>query len=251
MLTSSNALTKKYRLINTNNIAVVIPALNEASCIAGVVREVLHRNTYEVFVVDDFSADTTAEEAKKAGATVLRLASPLGAWGATQAGIRFALQRGYDIVVSMDADGQHPPEALAELIEPIRRGEAHFTIGTCPERGSSLRHIAWWILKRLSGLKFSDLTSGLRAYNREAAALLASRQASFLDYQDVGVLVLLRRYGFTGREVPVTMLDRMAGQSKVFSSWAKVFFYMAYSTLLALSKRGSRHKLPLQLGAAK
>ena len=64
----------------------------------------------------------------------------------------------------------------------------------------------------------------------------------------VGVLVLLRRFGFTGREVPVTMLDRMAGQSKVFSSWAKVFFYMAYSTLLALSKRGSRHKLPRRLG---
>ena len=236
--------------MNRDNVAVVIPALNEAACIADVVRDTLKQNVCEVFVVDDFSADGTAERAKQSGATVINLASPLGAWGATQTGIRLALQKGHSIVLTMDADGQHPADAFKDLIEPIQNGEAHFTIGTCPARGSSMRQIAWWILKRLSGLKFSDLTSGLRAYNREAAALLASRRASFLDYQDVGVLVLLRRSGFTGREVPVTMRDRMVGQSKVFASWAKVVFYMAYSSLLALSKRGSKHKLPLQLGAA-
>ena len=237
--------------MNTDSIAVVIPALNEATCIADVVSGALNQNACEVFVVDDFSADGTAERAKQSGATVVSLASPLGAWGATQTGIRFALQRGHSIVLTMDADGQHPADALKDLIEPIQNGEAHFTIGTCPARGSSMRQIAWWILKRFSGLRFADLTSGLRAYDHGAASLLASRQASFLDYQDVGVLVLLRRYRFIGKEVPVTMQDRVAGRSKIFSSWAKVVFYMAYSTLLALSKRGSRNKPPQLLRPAK
>jgi glycosyltransferase involved in cell wall biosynthesis len=231
-------------MINTDKIAVVIPALNEAACIADVVRNALTHSSCEVFVIDDFSADATADEANQSGATVISLASPLGAWGAMQTGIRFALQRGHRIVLTMDADGQHPADAINQLVEPIWRGEAHFTIGTCPERGSSLRQIAWWILKRLSGLRFADLTSGLRAYNHGAASLLASRQASFLHYQDIGVLVLLRRDLFIGKEVPVTMQDRISGRSKIFSSWAKVFFYMAYSTLLALSKRGSGHKPP-------
>lgn len=231
-------------MINTDKIAVVIPALNEAACIADVVSDVLNHNACDVFVVDDFSADATADKANQSGATVVSLASPLGAWGAMQTGIRFALQRGHRIVLTMDADGQHPADAINELVEPIRRGEAHFTIGTCPARGSSMRRIAWWVLKGLSGLRFADLTSGLRAYNHGAASLLASRQASFLDYQDIGVLVLLRRYRFIGKEVPVTMQDRVSGRSKIFSNWAKVFFYMAYSTLLALSKRGSRHKPP-------
>lgn len=231
-------------------IAVVIPALNEAASIARVVDEARRYANREVVVVDDFSSDATSEIAKTSGATVMQLSSSLGAWGATQAGIRYALRKGHNIVVTMDADGQHPSEAIADLIEPIKRGEAQFTIGACPERGSSLRHVAWWVLKRLSGLQYADLTSGLRAYDYAAASLLASRQASFLDYQDVGVLVLLRRYGFVGREVPVTMLDRISGTSKIFSSWTKVIFYMAYSVLLAMSKRGSRQKPAEQLGSS-
>ena len=246
MLTSDHAGSPEHHVMNTENFAVVIPALNEAACIGDVVSGVLDKNACEVFVVDDFSSDSSAYQAEQSGATVISLASPLGAWGATQTGIRFALQRGHSIVLTMDADGQHPADSLTGLVEPIRRGEAHFTIGTCPERGSSMRHIAWWILKRLSGLRFTDLTSGLRAYDHGAASLLASRQASFLDYQDVGVLVLLRRHRFIGKEVPVTMRDRMSGRSKIFSSWAKVAFYMSYSALLALSKRGSKNK-PMQL----
>ena len=233
---------------NENKIAIVIPALNEGESIVGVVDEALSSNTCDVFVVDDFSSDSTAERANESGATVITLASPLGAWGATQTGIRYALQQGYRVIVTMDADGQHPPGAVHELVEPIKRGAAHFTIGTCPARGSSMRHIAWWILRKLSGLKFADLTSGLRAYDHGAASLLASRQASILDYQDVGVLVLLKRYGYVGSEVPVSMARRLSGRSKVFSSWAKVFSYMAYSILLAVSKRGPRRMPPQQVG---
>lgn len=238
-------------MVIEEKIAVVIPALNEASSITSVVSKVLSHNNCEVFVVDDFSSDSTAGSAKNAGATVIKLASPLGAWGATQAGIRFVLQKGYTTVVTMDADGQHPAEAITGLVAPIRQGEAHFTIGAYPERGSSLRHIAWWLLKQLSGLRYADLTSGLRAYDHESASLLASRKASFLDYQDVGVLVLLKRHRFAGKEVPVTMRNRVSGPSKLFSSWTKVFFYMSHSALLAVSKRGSRQKPLKHLGTVR
>ena len=223
--------------------AVVMPALNEASSIAQVVREVLRESNCTIFVVDDFSQDATAAEAQKSGAVVIQLAAQLGAWGATQTGIRHAMRLGFQNVVTMDADGQHPPNAISALLQPLAQGKADFCIGACTKRGSTARHLAWWMLRRLSGLRIEDVTSGLRAYNQDAMRILSSWQASALEYQDVGVLVLLKRHGLTGEEIAVTMRDRVTGRSKIFSNWEKVFFYMTYSTLLAISKRGTKKSL--------
>ena len=220
--------------------AVVMPAFNESASIAKVVREALHKSNCTVLVVDDFSRDATAAEAGKAGATVIRLATQLGAWGATQTGIQHAVQQGFRNVVTMDADGQHPADAISALLQPLAEGSADFSVGSCKRRGSAARHLAWWILRRLSGLQIDDLTSGLRAYNDAALRTLSSRQASTLEYQDVGILVLLKSRGLVGVEIPVTMNERFTGRSKIFSNWAKVFFYMAYSALLAISKRGTK-----------
>lgn len=230
--------------------AVVMPALNEASSIAQVVREVLHKTNCTVFVVDDFSQDATGAAAKASGAMVIRLATQLGAWGATQTGIRHAKQQGYKNVVTMDADGQHSADAISALLQPLAQGSADFSVGSCKGRGSAARHLAWWILRRFSGLRIDDLTSGLRAYNQEALRALSSRQASALEYQDVGVLVLLKSRGLVGVEIPVTMKERAIGRSKIFSNWSKVFFYMAYSALLSISKRGAKHRASRTAGAS-
>ncbi|KAA9133368.1 glycosyltransferase family 2 protein [Marinihelvus fidelis] len=219
---------------------VVIPAHNEQGDIAQVVREVREDHGLDVVVVDDASTDATVKKARQAGALVLPLSIQLGAWGAIQAGMRYALRAGYHNVLTMDADGQHEAVWIPNLLGPVESGTSDVTIGCCVRRGSWMRKIAWKILKAVSGLTREDITSGFRAYNRDAFRLLASRQATLLEYQDVGVLVLLRNAGLDTHDVEVTMLPRRSGTSRVYHSWFAVIYYMCHTILLGFSKRRVR-----------
>lgn len=220
---------------------VVMPARDEAATIGPIVRALIEIGL-DVLVVDDQSSDGTEPIARQAGAQVMRPMLPLGAWGAMQAGIRYALACGYTAVVTMDADGQHGVEQLPALMEA--RDSADMIIGAFPDRASSARRIAWQWFRWISRLELTDLTSGFRHYNRRAMAVLASPEATLLDYQDLGTLLLLQRCGLRIREVPVSMQSRMAGKSRIFSSWFKVGRYMAVTTLLCLSRWG--HATPEQ-----
>ena len=92
-------------------------------------------------------------------------------------------------------------------------------------------------------LGLQDLTSGLRAYNRTAIKALVSERTSLLDYQDIGVLLHLRKKGCRILEVPVVMNLRQAGRSRVFASWWNVWRYLLNTMVLSLSKspRVPRH----------
>ncbi len=216
---------------------MVIPALNEAASIGGVISTLRSQYSYPVVVVDDCSDDDTAKIASQAGAQVLPLAVRLGAWGATQTGIRYLLQQGYDLVVTLDADGQHEPDSLPALLDPVLSGIADVAIGTCPERVSRLRLVAWMMMKTTSGLRLEDITSGFRVYNRRALVELADARSTLLDYQDVGVLLRLQSAGLTLLDVPVQMQERCEGSSRIFCSWFVVGRYMLQTLLLGLSKR--------------
>ena len=159
---------------------------------------------------------------------------PLGAWGGMQLGIRWAYAQGYARVITMDADGQHEVEELPALLAVADQADA--VIGAFPERASQLRRIAWWWFQRLTGLRVTDLTSGFRCYNHRAMGVLASQQATLLDYQDVGTLLMLRKAGLRVTEVPVSMNARVLGVSRIFSSWAKVARYMAVTTVLCVMR---------------
>lgn len=213
---------------------VVIPALNEAKTIGAVIRAVRAQGFQDVVVVDDGSRDDTASVAAAAGARVLTPPLPQGAWGAMQTGIRYAVRNGYAAVITMDADGQHEPVYLPQLVEAAR--EADVVIGACPRRGSRLRHVAWAYFRGLTGFRFEDLTSGFRYYNAAACAQLADEEAVMLDYQDVGVLLLLHKAGFRVREIPVAMNPRQIGASRVFDSWLTVGRYMLETTLLCMAR---------------
>lgn len=216
--------------------AVVIPAFNEEPTIAGIVRR-LRAEAFHVVVVDDGSTDATAASAAGAGAVVLDLPCRLGAWGATQTGVRHALRTGARRVVTMDADGQHDPADARGLLAPIEAGLADVVIGSCRERGSSLRRVAWGLFQALSGLDLQDLTSGFRAYGQGAARALLSAEATLLNYQDMGVLLLLRKQGFRISEVAVRMCPRSVGKSHIFDSWHKVARYMTYTITITCSRR--------------
>lgn len=216
---------------------VVIPARDEALTIARVVSEARERSGLPVLVVNDASSDETAREAARAGAEVLTLADRLGAWGAIQTGLRFALRRGYPMVVTMDADGQHGAGDILAVAGPVASGRFQVAIGSCPERGSQARKLAWSFFRAISGLPFADLTSGFRAYGTRAIRLLLKAEATLSDFQDMGVLLLAHRHGLAIREVPVCMRPRASGKSRIFASWFKVAQYMLYTTVVSLTRR--------------
>ena len=90
---------------------VIIPAHNEEVSLPYVLAPLLERG-YCVVVVDDANTDNTFQIAKKAGVVVLRLPARLGAWGATQTGLRFCLEKGAEVLVCMDGDAQHPSKYI-------------------------------------------------------------------------------------------------------------------------------------------
>ncbi|MBL0141894.1 MAG: glycosyltransferase [Betaproteobacteria bacterium] len=217
-----------------DRLLVVMPALNEADCIARVIAGARVHEGVDVLVVDDGSTDDTAAIARASGATVLRAPLWQGAWGAIQTGLRYAVRHGYAGVVTMDADGQHQPEDLPRLRQAAR--DADVVIAACPSRGSALRYFAWAYFKFLTGLRIEDLTSGFRYYNAQACRLLAMEEATLLDYQDIGVLLLLRHANLRIAEIPVAMNRRVSGASRVFFSWWTVGRYMLETSLLCLAR---------------
>jgi glycosyltransferase involved in cell wall biosynthesis len=221
-----------------NKLAVLIPALNEEKNIREVIQGVRKAITGEIVVIDDASSDSTARVAREEGAKVLPLLLPLGAWGATRTGIRYANQHQFEIAVTIDADGQHQPESIAALIAPILSNQADVVIGSCTERGSISRKLSWLFFRKITGLGVRDLTSGFRAYNAAAISKLMTSDTALLDYQDIGILLALNKAGFRILEVPVIMCPRSSGHSRVFSSWWDVFRYLVITLILCLSKAG-------------
>jgi glycosyltransferase involved in cell wall biosynthesis len=218
-----------------SSLAVLIPAWNEEATVTDVVSNIREDCPYDVIVINDASTDHTADRAAAAGARVLNLPVNLGAWGATQTGIRFALKKGYRQVITMDADGQHLSSAIPQLLAPIAAGNADIVIGSCTERGSHARKMAWRFFRGMTGLEIEDLTSGFRAYDLPAMKILASKKATLLEYQDIGVLLLLMHSGLKIQEMKVPMRLRQSGSSKIFSSWFKVAVYLLLNLILCTS----------------
>jgi hypothetical protein len=117
-------------------------------------------------------------------------------------------------------------------------------IGAHPARVSRARRLAWRWFRLLTRFGIEDITSGFRAYNHRAMHLLAGPEASLLDYQDVGVLLLLSRRGYRISEVQVPMQARRNGRSRVFSSWLIVARYMLQTSVLCLARIGRNGTRP-------
>lgn len=230
------------------SLLVIIPAWNEAATVALVVRGVReHQPRAAIAVVDDGSTDDTAAVAASAGATVLRLPINLGIGGAVQTGFRYAVTRGYRLAVQVDADGQHPPEHLARLLEPLLSGAADAVIGSRflsdgGYRGTAARQagirVFELLCRVLTGRPFTDCTSGFRAYNARALAFLAETYAS--DYPEVESIIHLVRNGYRLVEVPVRMRERAGGRSSI--GLGRALYYMVKVTLASLVTRAKRRR---------
>lgn len=220
-----------------NKTLIVMAVNNEEHSLPELLRELKSSEDFDLIVVDDCSSDNTLSICRNAGILTLPLASQLGAWGAMQTGLRYAVRRGYRQVITMDGDGQHHTAELSVLTNFANEHPEHdVIIGACVSRGSRLRRWAWSFFRRTSGIEIEDITSGFRLYRGNAVDLLSDARATLLDYQDLGVLLQLHRSGLRIGEVAVSMSERADGKSRIFNSWLTVARYMLFTTMLAIAK---------------
>jgi glycosyltransferase involved in cell wall biosynthesis len=204
----------------------IIPAFNEEKSIATIIREI-KKYTDHVVVVDDHSTDNTEKIARLHGATVIRHSTNKGVGAAMKTGIAYAKRLKPDIVVTMDADGQHGPDDTPSLIRPLIDGKADFVLGsrflngqlTDTPYGKKIGNKLFaFMVSLLVGVKLTDTQTGFRAFNRKA--LLSLNLASDFTYTQEMILVLCHN-GFRCVEVPVKVHPRKYGQSKVVSRIGK------------------------------
>ena len=202
----------------------IVPALNEAGSIESVIREIRAEDLdFEVLVVDDGSSDATAALAEAAGAQVMRLPFNLGIGGAVQTGLQYAREHDFGIAVQIDADGQHDPSQLPQLLAPLVAEEADVVVGSrflgernykAPlVRRIGIRVFAA-IVSAVVGQPLTDTSSSFRAYGRRAIGYFA-RDYPHGFVETVEATVIAARCGLRLKEVPVVMRQRVIGQSSL------------------------------------
>lgn len=224
----------------------IIPAFNEEESIASIIQET-KKYVNQVLVVDDQSADSTGKIARLNGATVIYRSENKGVGAAMKAGIAHAKKLEPNIVITIDADGQHRPKDIPRLIQPIITGEADFVLGSRfldgqPRNMSQIKRTGNRLITRitsfLAGVKLTDTQTGFRAFNRKV--LLSLDLVSDFTYTQEMILAICHK-GFRCAEVPVQMHTRKYGRSKVVSrigAYALKALGIVFSTYLRLKIHG-------------
>lgn len=223
----------------TRGLMVVIATHNNAAEISHLLQRVRALVNAPVLVVDNRSTDATCHLAEQQGARVLRPLLAMTPWGSLQTGIRHALAQGHESVVTIDAEGRYEVEALPGLLAAC--GEADMAVAYFADRHSLPRRAAWQWFRWVTGLGLRDFVSGFRLYHRAAMEVAASAEATLLDYQDIGTLLLMRREGKRIKEVALEMYTPKLDRSQIFRSWANAVRYMAVSSLLSIAHAARNH----------
>jgi glycosyltransferase involved in cell wall biosynthesis len=222
-------------------LLVIVPALDEGDCIADVVRSIRSTLAADVLVVDDGSSDATALRAHEAGATVVSHPYNLGVGAAIRTAMRFADERGYEVVVQIDGDGQHDPGDAKRLLDVIDEG-FDLVVGSRFESGyhlSMARRMTMRFLSRVVSRRatvlITDTTSGYRAFNRRAIRLFSRHYPTDYLSDTVESLLLAADAGLTIREVSVNMRPRTSGRASARK--LKSSYYMLRLLLILMLHR--------------
>jgi dolichol-phosphate mannosyltransferase len=211
-------------------VVIVIPTYNESENLARIVRRTLTANpTFDVMVVDDSSPDGTGQIADELAAadprvSVVHRREKAGLGQAYLHGFRVALERGYDVIGEMDADGSHQPEQLPALLAAL--ADADLVIGSRWVRGGQVRN---WSLSRkllsvggnlyaraLLGIPVRDITAGFRLFRRDTLTtidLTDVRSVGYCFQTDLTFRTV--KAGLSVREVPIEFVERERGESKM------------------------------------
>ncbi len=204
-------------------VLVIIPCFNEQDNIVKVIRNLKSSNPdVDYVVINDCSTDSSEQICRDNNLNFLSFPFNLGIGGTVQCGYQYAVERGYDIAVQMDGDGQHNPEYLETVLEPIRSGRADMCIGSrfIKREGfqsSKLRRLGIGIISTviriLTGKRVKDVTSGFRACGKNLIEFYSKEYAQ--DFPEPEAILSAVKSGFTVVEVPVVMEERFAGISSI------------------------------------
>lgn len=212
--------------MQTSKLLIIISAYNEESNIKRVINDIRANfsEKTDILVIDDGSTDKTIDAAEKSGVKVISLPFNLGIGAAIQTGLKYAKENDYDIVVRMDADGQHKADQIEKLIKPLTQlqEDVDMIIGSrfLDHSGYKISFPRFLgiilfdsIIHLLTGQKIKDVTSGFNAYNRKSIAFLSEFYPS--GYPEPEVIIHLRKNGFKIKEVSCTMGLRKRGKSSI------------------------------------
>ena len=229
---------------------LVIPAFNESESLGWVLGALAAIEVDEIVVIDDGSQDDTSAVARAAGATVVRHPFNLGYGAALQSGYKYALRRNADLLIQMDADGQHDPSDIPGLMAPVVSGESDLVVGSrfLEATGYHMGFVRklgrelFRAVARLFGLRVSDPTSGFQVMNRRVLEVYA-RDFFPTDYPDVDVLLAASRVGLRVGERPVRM--KQGGRASTLHGGLRSVYYV-YKMLLPpwSASRMRRHTEP-------
>lgn len=201
-------------------VLALIPAYNEAAslpALVGTLRQ--HWRNLDILVVDDGSSDQTIALLRELGVRWLHWPERRGVGSALRAGLRYAARQDYDIVVRLDADGQHDVSDVEGLLAPLYAGTADVVLGSRFPGFNSSRHpgpIQWSLgalLSIITKRTVTDPTSGFWALGRRAVALLAEHHP--LGYPEPELHLFLSRNAMRVVEVDVRSRARLHGRSSL------------------------------------
>jgi len=223
----------------SQQVLIVIPAYNEEQTIANILMRLRRAAPeFDRVVVNDGSTDATGNIVAELGEKQLRLACNLGYGYAIQTGLKFALKRGYDIIVCLDADGQHKPEDVPCLVKTLDESGADMVIGSrfCnnrPYKTPFSRRLGQLLFSHLTrlliGRRIYDTSSGFKALRATTCEVIV--QGSFMDFH-AETIVRLSLLGFKIVELPIMAEERTFGHS--MHSFTSVYHYPLKTLLLTI-----------------
>ncbi len=234
---------------SAGRLLVIMPAWNEAASVGNTVAEVIRTvPDCDVLVVDDGSTDDTADLAEAAGAAVLRLPFNLGVGGAMRAGYKFARRWNYEQAIQVDADGQHDPKDLINVVKGLEDADisigARFADkGSYEVRGPRKWAMVFlgWAISRIAKTRLTDVTSGFRAANARAIRQYCEHYPAEYLGDTIDSLVVAVRSGLTVTQVPVEMRPRQGGHPS--HNPAKAALYLGrsgFALLIAMTRKKTR-----------
>lgn len=219
---------------------IIIPAFNENACIEKTVKDIQDKAPdFDYVIINDCSTDNTKEICEKNNFHFLDLPINLGIGGAVQTGYRYAVEKGYDLAVQVDGDGQHDAAFLNIMADEMEKTGVDMLIGSrfISKEGfqsSFMRRLGiryfTGLIKLITGKVVTDPTSGLRMVNRKVIELFAKSYPK--DYPEPETAVTVLKHHYSIKEIPVIMRERQGGTSSINPK--KSIYYMVKVSLAIL-----------------
>lgn len=189
-------------------ICVLIPTYNEAKTIGWLIRKIIDKGIKDVVIVDDGSTDSTSKIAEENGAKVLRNSKNLGKGTALRIGFSYCLKNDFDLVITMDGDGQHSPEEIPRFLRFFEETDVDLVIGnrmSSPKGMPLLRFLTnkfmSWILSLMAKQKIPDTQCGFRLIKREVLEKINLRAKNF-EIESEMIIGAIRK-GFIVSSFPI------------------------------------------------